>query len=106
MPWEMSPEISKFLAKRPLKQGIATLYALQLLHKREKILPDEVEDLSSLLDEDLGFLLQYWEPSLYLIPEKYQLFTKSRLEVFASPMVINLYSLKSEIGAALRGERF
>ena len=105
MPWEMSPEISKFLSKRPLKQGIATLYALQLLHKRKLELPDEVTDLSPLLNENLDFLLQYWEPSLHLIPEKYKSVTKNKLEKFASPMSIDLYSIKPEIGAILRGEQ-
>ena len=104
--WKMSPEISTFLGKRPLKQGVATLYALQLLHQREQELPDEIEDLLMLLDENLDFLLQYWGPSLDLIPEKYQSFTKNKLEMFASPMNIDLYSLKPEIGTALRGEQF
>jgi hypothetical protein len=57
------------------------------------------------LNENLDFLLQYWEPSLHLIPEKYKSVTKNKLEKFASPMSIDLYSIKSEIGAILRGEQ-
>jgi hypothetical protein len=104
LPWKMSPEISKFLKKRPLKQGIATLYALQMISKSKQNLPSEAEDLLEILNEDLSFLLEYWSPSVKLLPPKYQQQTQERLELHATQMKINLYELNPEIGVILRGE--
>jgi hypothetical protein len=102
--WNMSPEISKFLSKRPLKQGIATLYALQLIQEKENQLPTEVNDLSNLIDEDLSFLNQYWKPSIELLPRKYRASTEHRLNKFTSPMTFDLYSLDKKFREILRGE--
>jgi len=102
--WDMSPEISKFLQKRPLKQGIATLYALQLISKRNQSIPSEAKDLSELMDENLEFLTRYWPPSIELLPAKYQKYTQNRLEEFASQMKIDLYHLNPKIEQILRGE--
>jgi hypothetical protein len=105
LPWKMSPEISKFLKKRPLKQGIATLYALQMISKSKENLPIQADDLSEILDEDLAFLLEYWPPSVKLLPPKYQQQTQEKLEMHASQMKINLYELNPKIGVVLRGEK-
>jgi len=101
--WEMSPEISTFLTKRPLKQGIATLLALQMLHKLNRQLPDEVDDLIPLMSKDLGFLNKYWGQSIDLLPRKYQKITKEKLSQMIPEMDIHLYSLDHEITAMLRG---
>ena len=102
--WIKSPEISKFLSKRPLKQGVATLFALQLINKRDGVLPDEALDLTILMDKDLSFLNNYWEPSLDLLPDKYRDITERKLSKIASKMEIDLYSLDAEFTIHLRGE--
>ena len=99
----MSPEISTFLTKRPLKQGIATLLALQILHKMNHQVPEEVQDLIPLMSKDLGFLNKYWGQSIDLLPSKYQEITKERLSRLIPEMDIDLYSLDSEITTLLQG---
>ena len=100
----MSPEISKFLSKRPLKQGLATLYALQMMETSNDKIPNEAEDLISILDFDLSFLHDYWEPSLNLLPEKYREITTVKLNQIASPMSKNLLTIDVNLLTALRGE--
>jgi hypothetical protein len=101
--WKMSPEISTFLAKRPLKQGMATLYALQLIHKSNENLPEEVADMHPLMDKDFSFLNQYWNPSLALLPPKYRLFTEEKLLKLTSKMEVDLYKCCEGIEDILRG---
>lgn len=103
-PWKMSNEISKFLAKRPLKQGLATLYALQMLKKSGEQIPEEAADLEPLLSHDLEFLKNYWAPSLDLIPKKYMEDTRRRINTYSMPMEIDLMSIDREISSGLRGE--
>ena len=102
--WEMSPEISKFLSKRPLKQGIATLYALQMLYEVKQEIPEEANDLKSIMKTDLDFLNRYWAPSLELIPLKYRESTMKKINAIVSKIEIDLYSLDNEIFRLLRGE--
>ena len=102
--WSMSPEISKFLSKRPLKQGLATLYALQMMKTSNNEIPPEAKDLTSILDFDLSFLHGYWEPSLHLLPVKYREITTSKLNQIASPMSTNLLEIDVSLLTALRGE--
>ena len=102
--WSMSPEISTFLSKRPLKQGIATLYALQLIHKENKPLPEETSDLATLINEDLTFLNYYWGPSLELLPLKYRRITEEKLFHVSAEMDFDLYSFDKRIEQTLRGE--
>lgn len=104
MPWEMSNEISTFLAKRPLKQGLATLYALQIIHAAGEKIPDEASDLIPLLDHDLKFLHHYWAPYLDLIPKKYKKYTQERINTFSTPMEIDLLAIDQGILSGLRGE--
>ena len=101
--WEMSPEISKFLSKRPLKQGIATLYALQQIHNQTGTIPTEAGDLISLMDTNLEFLNYLWGPSLDLLPSKYRAATKDKLSHYASVMEFDLYELDETIINTLRG---
>jgi hypothetical protein len=101
--WEMSPEISTFLSKRPLKQGIATLFALQMNYKRDKKIPVEVYDLLPLMGTDLNFLNMYWSPSLELLPSKYRAFTEQKLVQLVPKMEMDLYSLDSDVTRLLRG---
>ena len=102
--WEMSPEISTFLAKRPLKQGIATLYALQMMYKGKQQIPDEAKDLISLMKSDLHFLNHYWGPSLELLPRKYAKSTEKKLNTIIPKMKVDLYSIDKSITDVLRGE--
>ena len=99
----MSPEISKFLSKRPLKQGIATLYALQMMYNRKQEIPEEANDLMSIIECDLNFLNNYWGPSMELLPQKYIQSTEKKLNDVVSKMEIDLYSLNKEVIQLLRG---
>jgi hypothetical protein len=99
----MSSEISKFLTKRPLKQGIATLYALQQIHNQSGTIPTEAGDLISLMDTNLEFLNYLWGPSLDLLPSKYRAATKDKLSRYASVMEFDLYELDETIINTLRG---
>jgi len=103
LPWEMSREISTFLGKRPLKQGIATLYALQMISKNESI-PEEAQDLAELMGENFDFLHNYWMPSLELLPSKYRHQVEKNLLKITNPMEVDIYSINKEISAILRGE--
>jgi len=104
MPWEMSSEIQQFLGKRPLKQGVATLYAIQMIKNEGGPIPEEVMDLEAILDVDLNFMDNYWQPSLNLLPDKYREYTKHNLNEMTTPMKINLYEINQEIEQYLRGE--
>lgn len=100
----MSSEISTFLKKRPLKQGLATLYALQIIIQAGGNLPSEAKDLQPIIDSDLSFLKQYWPPYIELIPTKYRQFTHDKIREHADPMEINLLAVEKNILSGLRGE--
>ena len=102
--WKMSNEISTFLRKRPLKQGIATLFALQCIMKTNGNIPEEADDLLPILETDLSFLEEYWAPSLELIPEKYREFTTKKLKNYSVPMSRDLYKFDTCVLSLLRGE--
>ena len=102
--WSMSSEISTFLGKRPLKQGLATLYALQIIFQADNNLPPEAKDLQPIIDTDLSFLKHYWPPYIELIPIKYRQFTHDKIREHATPMNINLLAMKENVLSVLRGE--
>ena len=99
----MSNEISTFLAKRPLKQGIATLFALQLLKSRGHKIPNEVSDLEEIIDHDLSFLTQFLPDSLELLPEKYFQYTVRKLNSYAEEMEFSLTKIEDTVLMSLRG---
>ena len=103
-PWKMSNEISTFLAKRPLKQGLATLYALQIMHKSGQEVPEEATDLIPFLEHDLEFLNHYWAPYLDLIPKKYREYTEAKINAYSSPMQVDLLLIEENMLLGLRGE--
>jgi hypothetical protein len=102
--WKMSNEISTFLSKRPLKQGIATLFALQQIMKTKGKIPEEANDLLPVIETDLSFLDEYWGPSMDLLPNKYREFTSEKLSGYASPMSRDLYEIDTDVLTLLRGE--
>lgn len=102
--WEMSNEISTFLAKRPLKQGIATLFALQLLKCRGHQIPNEASDLEGIIDYDLSFLTQFLPDSLDLLPEKYFQYTVRKLNSYAEEMEFSLSKIEDRVLMSLRGD--
>ena len=103
-PWKMSNEISKFLTKRPLKQGLATLYALQIMKESGQAIPNEAHDLLSLVDMNMSFLVQYWAPSIDLVPDKYQEYTRKEINRYATPMITDLLAIDKRMLNGLRGE--
>ena len=100
----MSNEISTFLAKRPLKQGIATLFALQLLKCRGHQIPNEASDLEGIIDYDLSFLTQFLPDSLDLLPEKYFQYTVRKLNSYAEEMEFSLSKIEDRVLMSLRGD--
>jgi hypothetical protein len=99
----MSNEISTFLAKRPLKQGIATLYALQLLKNGGYQTPSEASDLEAVIDYDLSFLTQFLPDSLELLPKKYYEDTVRKLKSYSEEMEFNLLEIDERVLLSLRG---
>lgn len=100
----MSNEISTFLSKRPLKQGIATLYALQYIMKTQGKIPEEAKDLLPVIETNLSFMEEFWGPSMDLLPNKYREFTTEKLSGYASSMSIDLYEIDTDVLRRLRGE--
>lgn len=102
-PWTKSREISKFLQKKPLKQGISTLRALQLAYEKGEF-PDEAREYISLMEEDLGFLDFHHAPALDLLPEKYRDYTTDLLDNITSRMDDSIITVNDTTFDTIRGE--
>ncbi len=86
----LTGEISTFLEKRPLKQAISTLYAIQRLpgYQLEKI-KSLYPDLTSLLKQDYTFLEKYLPTSLELLPADCRPIIEYKLNNISKPMTDN-----------------
>lgn len=84
---EIIGEISTFLQKRPLKQAVSTLYAIQRLpkHQLEEI-NNSYPDLKGLLEEDYSFIEKYAPMSLNLLPTNQRSIIEERLNKISKPM--------------------
>ena len=65
---EFSNEVTTFLKKRPLKQAISTLYAVQRLPNRSRRKAIEIGGLAGVIDMDLSYLNKYVNLDGALVP--------------------------------------
>ena len=80
-------EIEVFLQKRPLKQAISTLYAIQRLPiPQQELIKQQCPDLVELLKEDFSLIERYYPKSLEIIPERYREQTLKKLDEVSKPM--------------------
>tara|TARA_Y100001954_G_scaffold198707_1_gene216200 strand:+ start:766 stop:4398 length:3633 start_codon:yes stop_codon:yes gene_type:complete len=80
-------EIEVFLRKRPLKQAISTLYAIQRLPiPQQELIKQQCPDLVELLEEDFSLIERYYTKSLEIIPERYRKQTLEKLNEVSKPM--------------------
>ena len=84
---EIVGEISTFLAKRPLKQAVSTLYAIQRLPKTQlEEISIRYPDLDDLLKDDYSFIENYLPMSLDLLPPNQRHIIEKRLKEVSLPM--------------------
>lgn len=80
-------EIEIFLHKRPLKQAISTLYAIQRLPiAQQESIKKKYPDLSILLDDDYSMIERYFPSFVEIIPERYRMELLNKIEAVAEPM--------------------
>ena len=80
-------EIEIFLHKRPLKQAISTLYAIQRLpESQRKLIQQNHLDLETLLDHDYSLIERYCPLFSEIIPEKYLSRIIKKLDSVSEPM--------------------
>ena len=83
-------EIEVFLQKRPLKQAISTLYAIQRLPlQQQELIRQQFPDLTKLLKEDFSLIERYYPKSLEIIPERYRKRIQEKLDEVSKPMSEN-----------------
>jgi len=102
-PWSPSREISKFLKKKPLKQGISTLRALQIAYAKGE-LPPEAKEYIPLMEEDLEFLDYHHAPALDLLPSKYRDFSTKKLDSITSRMDDSISKVNDSTFNLIRGD--
>ncbi|MEC7462579.1 MAG: glycosyltransferase [Candidatus Thermoplasmatota archaeon] len=84
---EIVGEISTFLEKRPLKQAVSTLYAIQRLPKTQlEEISIRYPDLDDLLKDDYSFIENYLPMSLDLLPTNQRHIIEKRLKEVSLPM--------------------
>lgn len=80
-------EIEIFLQKRPLKQAISTLYAIQRLPKdQQDSIKKKYPDLSLLLDDDYSMIERYFPLFVEIIPAQYRSKILEKIRAFAESM--------------------
>ncbi len=83
-------EIEVFLRKRPLKQAISTLYAIQRLPiSQQELIKQQCPDLVELLKEDFSLIERYYPNALEIIPERYREQILEKLDEVSKPMSEN-----------------
>ena len=83
-------EIEAFLGKRPLKQAISTLYAIQRLPTvQQNQIRTKFPELSKLIEEDYSLIERYYPGFLEIIPEEYREYIENKLNKIAEPMADN-----------------
>ena len=80
-------EISTFLAKRPLKQAISTLYAIQRLPSEQvEHVSSLYPDLKKYLTNDFTLIERYLPAALELLPDELKKYIQLKINNFAEPM--------------------
>ena len=84
---QIQGEIEVFLNKKPLKQAISTLYAIQRLPQAQQdSIRNRFPGVGELLEEDYSLIERYNPAFLDLIPDVYQGYVKEKLNAVAEPM--------------------
>ena len=84
---QIQGEIEIFLNKKPLKQAISTLYAIQRLPQEQKnLIRGKFPDLSELMDGDYSMIERYNPMFLDIIPDAYKTYVVKKLNTIAEPM--------------------
>ena len=80
-------EIEIFLQKRPLKQAISTLYAIQRLPKAQQdLIKKKYPGLVLLLGDDYSMIERYFPLFVEIIPELYRSKILEKIRAIAEPM--------------------
>lgn len=80
-------EIEIFLQKRPLKQAISTLYAIQRLPELQQAsIREKYPDLIPLLQEDYSMIERYYPSFSEILPEEFRTGILENLDAVAEPM--------------------
>ena len=86
-PVSLQGEIEIFLHKRPLKQAISTLYAIQRLpESQRKSIQQNHPDLETLLDQDYSLIERYCPLFSEIVTEKYLPRIIKKLDSVSEPM--------------------
>jgi hypothetical protein len=84
---EIKGEIAIFLEKRPLKQAISTLYAIQRLPQKQlQQIKSQHPDLERLLNQDYSLIERYMPNALEILPEPHKNIVKTRLDELCEEM--------------------
>ena len=91
LPWQMSNEIKTFLAKRPLKMAVSTLYSIQKMIERGENIDwlDEYPDLLELIEKDYSWLENHFKMSEELIPRMYKDEILEKIHAIGQPIGID-----------------
>ena len=84
---QIQGEIEVFLNKKPLKQAISTLYAIQRLPQaQQNSIRDRFPGVGKLIEGDYSMIERYNPAFLDLIPDAYKGYVKEKLNAVAEPM--------------------
>jgi len=84
---QIQGEIEIFLEKKPLKQAISTLYAIQRLpQEQQNFIRTKFPEVGKLMDGDYTMIERYNPAFLDLIPDAYRTYVAKKLNNIAEPM--------------------
>ena len=84
---QIQGEIEVFLGKKPLKQAISTLYAIQRLpQEQQHLIRGKFPGVGELMNGDYSMIERYNPAFLDLIPEAYRTYVAKKLNAIAAPM--------------------
>ena len=84
---QIQGEIEVFLGKKPLKQAISTLYAIQRLpQEQQHFIRGKFPGVGELMNGDYSMIERYNPAFLDLIPEAYRTYVAKKLNAIAAPM--------------------
>ena len=84
---QIQGEIEVFLNKKPLKQAISTLYAIQRLPQaQQNFIRDRFPGVGELIEGDYSMIERYNPAFLDLIPDAYKGYVREKLDAVAEPM--------------------
>ena len=84
---QIQGEIEVFLGKKPLKQAISTLYAIQRLpQEQQHFIRGKFPGVGELMNGDYSMIERYNPAFLDLIPEAYRTYVAKQLNAIAEPM--------------------